>query len=50
MIVVGVADDDSIDDGKVLDLAWNWRIALWTQPRERRAAVFEDWVEEDAQT
>lgn len=50
MIVMGMTDDDGIDDRNVLDLARDWCIAFGTQPREWRATVFEDRIEEHAQT
>ena len=50
MVVVRMGDDDRVDERDVVDLAWGRSVTLRTEPGEGRAAVFEDWVEEDAQT
>ena len=49
MVVVVVANDYCVDDGDIFDLARHLCVALWAEPAQRRAAVLEDWVEEDAE-
>lgn len=50
VVVVVMTDDYKVNDWQVLDLAWWRREALQALDRDGRAAVLEDWVEEDAQT
>lgn len=49
VVVVAVADEDGIDDGDVLELAWPLGESLGSHEAEGRAAVLEDGVKEDAQ-
>ena len=46
VVVMIMADDHSIDERQMLDLAWRWRIPLQVGEVDRRATVFEDGIEE----
>jgi hypothetical protein len=50
VIIVIMRYDHSINQRDVLDLAWCFSIALGTEPAKGRAAVLEDWVEENAES
>ena len=51
VVVVAMADDNSINLGKLVDIAGNGGVAARAEVvcRPRGAARFEDWVEEDSQ-
>jgi hypothetical protein len=48
MVVVWVADYNSINDWDVFNIARYRCVSLGAQPGQRRASIFEDWIEEDA--
>lgn len=50
MVVMVMADHHDIDNGDIFNLAWRRREALQIFQVDGRAAVFEDGVEEHAQT
>ena len=49
MIIVTMRDGHGIDDWDVCNLAGSGCEALGTDEAEGRAAIFEDWVEENAE-
>ena len=50
VVVVVMGYDNGIDYGYVGDVAGRRGVALWAQPGEGGAAVFENRVEQDAET
>lgn len=49
MIVVVMRDNNSIDRRDILDLAWNFCVALGAKPGERAAALAKDRIEKYAE-
>lgn len=50
MIVVIVRDNDSIDDGDILNLAGYFRVSLRAQPRKWRTTRRENRIEQYSET
>jgi hypothetical protein len=50
MIIVRMADENSVDDGNVLDIAGLGCVSFRTHEAEWRASVVKDRIEENAQT
>lgn len=50
VVVVVVRDDYRVDCGNVFDLAGHFGVALWAEPRQWRASVCKDGIEEDTQS
>jgi hypothetical protein len=49
VVVMGMADANSVDNWNIFYIAWFGRISLWSHEVEWRASILEDRVEENAQ-
>ncbi len=50
MVVVAMTDHDNIYCGYVGEMTGSFCISFRAQPRKGRATVFEDWIEQYAET
>jgi hypothetical protein len=50
VVVMVVADEHCVDEGKVIQIARPVCVSLWPEEGEWRTAIFEDGIKEDAKT